>query len=218
MQIIEAAQRRSATKKFNPEAELTREQVEQLKQLLRLSPSSVNSQPWHFVLAESSEARRRLAKGMQGIFAYNEPKVTAASLSVLFCVRTEIDDAFLLHLRDCEERAGRYLDEQMKEQVHRVRTTFVDLHRSELQDIRHWMEKQLYLNIGTLLLGAAALGIDAVPMEGIDTAALDREFDLPAQGFHAVAVVSFGVRAEDDVNATLPKARLEEEEIFTILR
>jgi len=97
------------------------------------------------------------------------------------------------------------------------RKLFADIHRNDLNDVRHWNEKQLYLNMGTVLLGAASLGIDAVPMEGIDAAALDAEFGLSEKGLAASAIISLGYRSETDFNADLPKSRLPEDEIFTVL-
>ncbi len=54
----------------------------------------------------------------------------------------------------------------------------------ELKDDDQWMAKQVYLNVGNFLLGVAAMGLDAVPIEGVDFAILDEEFDLKAQGLH----------------------------------
>ncbi len=87
----------------------------------------------------------------------------------------------------------------------------------DLKDLNHWMEKQVYLNIGSFLLGAATLGIDATPMEGIDVKALGEEFGLREKGYTALVAVSIGYRAESDFNTTdkTPKSRLPESEIFT---
>ncbi|MEP2240013.1 MAG: nitroreductase family protein, partial [Maribacter sp.] len=97
------------------------------------------------------------------------------------------------------------------------RKLFADIHRYDLKDLPHWMEKQVYLNMGALLLGAAALGIDACPMEGVDVKALDEEFDLREKGYTTLAVVSLGYRKDSDFNAKLPKSRLPEETIITQL-
>jgi nitroreductase/dihydropteridine reductase len=217
MNIVEAAQKRYSTKKFDPRKKLTEDQIDQLKKLLRLSPSSVNSQPWHFIIASTDEGRARIAKGVQGTSSFNEPKVKDASLAVVFCAKTDIDEKYLEHVLDVEDRGGRLPNEEVKAQINAARTYFVNLHRFDLKDVKHWMEKQVYLNMGTLLLGAAAMGIDAVPMEGIDSRAMDEEFGLREKGFTALAIVSFGYRAEDDFNAKAPKVRLAEDEIFTIL-
>ncbi|MEY8779824.1 nitroreductase family protein [Allomuricauda sp. XS_ASV26] len=77
------------------------------------------------------------------------------------------------------------------------------------------MEKQVYLNIGNFLLGVAALGIDAVPMEGIDVKALDEEFGLREKGYTSLVMVGLGYRSANDFNAGLPKSRLPKTEIFT---
>jgi len=71
--------------------------------------------------------------------------------------------------------------------------------------------------MGSLLLGSAALGIDAVPMEGFDVKVLNEELGLTEKGFTAVALVPLGYKANDDFNAQLPKSRLSEEEVFTTI-
>ncbi|HKM26254.1 MAG TPA: NAD(P)H nitroreductase, partial [Thiopseudomonas sp.] len=61
------------------------------------------------------------------------------------------------------------------------------------------------------------LGIDAVPLEGIDQAILDAEFALNARDLTAITAVALGYRAETDFNAALPKSRLAAEDIFTVI-
>jgi nitroreductase/dihydropteridine reductase len=218
MNLIEIAKHRYATKKFDASRRLTDEVFAQIKGLLRLSPSSVNTQPWHFVIADSMDAKKRLAKGMQGVYSANEPKVLDASHVILFCAKTEMDDDYLLHLLENEDKDGRFPNSDSKEMVKKVRAFYADLHRKELNDTPSWMEKQVYLNIGTILLGAGVLGVDAVPIEGIDMKVLNEEFGLTEQGYTAVAMMALGYRHADDFNASLPKSRLPEDEIFTFLK
>lgn len=219
MNLINVVQSRYSTKEFDATKKVSAELFEQIKALLRFSPSSVNSQPWHFIIADSEQGRKRITKGTQGIYRFNEPKVLNASHVIIFCAKTEINDAYMQHLLAVEDEAGRFADSAAaaKDKVHGARSMFMNMHRFDFKDAQHWMEKQLYLNMGTVLLGAATLGIDALPMEGIDTKALDEEFGLREKGLTAVVVVSLGYRKETDVNATLPKARLPENEIFTLL-
>ena len=58
------------------------------------------------------------------------------------------------------------------------------------------------------LLGVAAMGLDAVPIEGFDAAILDEEFGLKEKGFTSLVVVPVGHHSVEDFNATLPKSRL----------
>lgn len=98
---------------------------------------------------------------------------------------------------------------------HKGRTFFADMHRKELKDDDQWMAKQVYLNVGNFLLGVAAMGLDAVPIEGVDFAILDEEFDLKAQGYTSLVVVRVGHHSVEDFNATLPKSRLPQSTTIT---
>lgn len=215
MDLKDILKTRYATKKFDPSKRLTDEQLEQVKALLRWSPSSVNSQPWHFVLASTEAGKRRLAKGAEGVYAANHPKIMDASHCVLFCAKTDMSDAYLQQVTDQEDADGRFPAVEAKEMALKVRGFYADLHRKEWDDVACWTQNQVYLNIGNLLLGAGMMGLDAVPIEGVDLAVLNQEFDLPSQGLTAVAVVALGFRAEDDFNAQLPKSRFSEAQLFT---
>lgn len=217
MNLTEIALSRYATKKFDPTKRLSDEQFAQIKSLLRLSPSSVNSQPWHFVIADSDEGKSQLAKAAEGPYAANHPKIMDASHVVLFCAKTEISDDYLQKVTDQEDKDGRFADSDAKAMALKVRGFYADLHRVERDDAPCWLKNQVYLNIGNLLLGAGAMGIDAVPIEGVDLDVLNAQFDLPAKGLTAVAVVALGYHEASDFNAKLPKSRLPEEEIFTFL-
>ncbi|KAA3640531.1 MAG: oxygen-insensitive NAD(P)H nitroreductase, partial [Bacteroidetes bacterium] len=192
---------------------------DKIKALLQMSPSSTNIQPWHFIIADTEAGKKRITKGTQGFYQFNTQKVVDASHVVIFCARTNADENYMQHLLDQEEKDGRFPNEEIKQMVFGARNIFADMHRYDFKDLQHWMEKQVYLNIGNFLLGVAAMNIDALPMEGVDLKALDTEFGLREKGFTAVAVVSLGYRTQTDFNSPdkTPKSRLPQEEIFTIL-
>lgn len=219
MNLIGILNNRYSTKSFDPTKKIAEEDVEQLKSLLRLSPSSVNIQPWHFVIAATEEGKQRMAKGVQGNYKFNEAKILNASHVVLFCVKTTVDEAYKDHIAEAESKAGRFPNEQIKQMTKDGRTLFVNIHKEMLKDEQHWLEKQVYLNLGQFLLGAAALGIDACPMEGIDARILNEEFGLTEKGLTAVTAVALGYKTESDFNdpAKTPKARLCVEEILTVV-
>ena len=217
MNLIEVVKSRYSTKEFDGSKQISESDFEQIKALLRFSPSSVNSQPWHFVIATNPEGRSRLSKGTQDQYIFNEAKVLNASHVILFCAKTQIDEDYMEHLLAQEESDGRFPDPAVKDMVKNGRALFVNMHRYDYKDAQHWMEKQVYLNMGTVLLGAGALGIDAVPIEGLDVKVLDQELGLREQGYTAVAMVALGYRKDTDFNAALPKSRLPEQEIITVL-
>ncbi len=215
MDIAQIAQRRYTTKAFTPGRPLSAEQLAQLRALLRHAPSSVNSQPWHFVLAASEPGRQQVLQAMQGDFSYNAGKVRDASLVVVLCARRSLDDAHLQALLEQEQRDGRYATPEAMATQDKTRRFYVELHQKTLQDEAVWISRQVYLALGTLLLGAAAMELDACPMEGFDAAALDRELGLEQQGLTGMVVVALGYHSEADFNASLPKSRLEEGRVIS---
>lgn len=215
MDIARIAQARHTTKSFDGSRRIPMEQVEQVESLLRLSPSSTNAQPWHFVIAATDEGKARVARSTVGPYAFNEPKILNASHVVVFCSRVSIDDGHLMTVLQREDDDGRFATPEAREGQHNGRSYFVNSHRFELRDVQHWMEKQVYLSVGTLLLGAAALGIDACPMEGFDQKVLDEELGLRVRGLTSSVIVSLGYRNPEDRNARLPKSRLPEQTIIS---
>lgn len=217
MDLIEIMERRYSTKKFDNTRKISAEDMKQIKELLRLSASSVNTQPWHFIIASSEEGKKQISKSTQGFYAFNDEKVLTASDIVVLCARTSMDEDYLQHILEKEDQDGRFANEEIKNGMHGGRSTFVNFHKNDYNDLQYWMDKQVYLNMGSLLLGSAVLGIDAVPMEGFDVKVLNEELGLTEKGLTAVALVPLGYKANDDFNAQLPKSRLSEEEVFTTI-
>lgn len=215
MKITDIAKARYTTKTFDSTRKIAPEIIEQLRELLRFAPSSVNSQPWHFIIANDSAGKDRIAKATSGPFSFNESKVKNASHILVFCARQNIDDDYFETLLTQEQQDGRFPNEQTRQGQDKGRRFFVGLNRQSDSGISAWIEKQVYLALGTLLLGAGALGVDACPMEGFDAAILDSELNLSKKNLRSVVVVALGYRASEDFNAKTPKSRLPENTIFS---
>ncbi|MAZ76445.1 MAG: oxygen-insensitive NAD(P)H nitroreductase [Micavibrio sp.] len=215
--ITHYVKNRHTTKAYDPNKKISAEDIEKVKELLRYSASSTNAQPWHFILASTDEGKKRITKGTEEKYPFNTPSILNASHVVVFCSKLEMDDAHLLKVLEQEEKDNRYTaDPSFKGQMDGARKMFVNLHKHDYKDVQHWMDKQVYLNIGAFLLGVSTLGIDATPMEGIDVKAIDEEFGLREQGYTSLVVVPIGYSdAKNDYNAELPKSRLPYSEILT---
>lgn len=217
MNIAQIATTRYTTKAYDPGKRIDTALMQQLQILLRYAPSSTNSQPWHFVITASDEAKSEIVRATEGPYSSNKSKVLNASHVVVLCRRTELDEVHLQRLLDQEEKDGRFKTQNEKETMARVRRFYMDMHREELGDMQHWMENQVYLALGVLLIGAAALEIDATPIEGFDRVTLDDALGLHERGLNSVVMAALGYRSENDFNASLPKSRLPADEILTLL-
>lgn len=218
MDIARFALARHTCKAYDPVRKIPAEQIAQLKTLLRNSPSSVNSQPWHFIVASSDVGKQRIAKATQHpVYSANESKILKASHVIVFCARTTMDDAHIASILEQEDRDGRFPTADAKAAQNKSRNFYANQHSYEAKDTQHWMEKQVYLALGTLLLGAATLEIDATPIEGFDSRTLNEELNLRAQGLTSVVLAALGYRSGEDFNAKMPKSRLAAEAVLSDL-
>ncbi len=216
--ILHYAKSRHTAKGYDPTHKVSNADLQTIRELLRFSPSSTNIQPWHFVIVGTDEGKARVAKAAARLYPYNVTSIKNASHVIIFASRLEADEAYILHVLEQEEKDGRYAADPKlyKPRQHSGRMQYVNLHKQDLKDVQHWMDKQVYLNLGQLLLGVATLGVDSSPMEGVETAVIDEEFGLREKGYSSLFVVLLGYAdPATDYNATLPKSRLPLEEILT---
>ncbi|WP_304158638.1 oxygen-insensitive NAD(P)H nitroreductase [Fusobacterium ulcerans] len=214
MNILNVLKTRYSTKIFDKTKKLTEEQISQLEDLLQFSPSSTNIQPWYFILTTTDEGKKRITNSTQGSYFFNEKKILDASAVIIFASQVDLTDELLNKVLEKEDADGRFLQKEFKEQNHNGRRFFANMHKFDYKDFQHWTDKQVYLNLGNFLLGVAALGLDAVPMEGFDSKVIDEEFRLRKKGYTSTIIVSVGYHSEDDFNKKLPKSRLSKKDII----
>ena len=215
MNIAELVRSRHTCKAYDPQRPLSEEQLAQLQEILRYSPSSVNSQPWHFFLVTSEAGKAKLVPALT---EHNMEKVRSAPLTVVIATRTELDDAHLQALLAQEDRDGRFGgNEEAKKGADGARRYYVGLNSTSAQKQQEWMARQAYIALGFLLMGAATLELDATPIEGFFPEKLDAALGLTELGLKSVVVASVGYGSEQDFNAALPKSRLPAEHLLTRL-
>lgn len=217
MDLLKIAQKRYTTKAYDATQKIPQEKFERLLEILRLSPSSINIQPWHFFIADRDEAKQRIAKALVGKYAYNAAKVLDSSHTILFCTQADISEQHLDHLLAQDDRSGRFKDDTAKQGQKDSRTGYVDYYRNEKGDIQRWAENQTFIALGQALLAAGIEGIDATPIGGFNEEIITEELDLIEKGLIPSVLLTLGYRSEQDFNAKLPKSRLNPQDIFTTL-
>lgn len=63
--MLDIARRRYTAKHYDPAKPLSDEDLYDLLEIMRLAPSSVNIQPWHFYVLRSESAIRALAPAVK---------------------------------------------------------------------------------------------------------------------------------------------------------
>ena len=195
MKFIELANTRYSTKKYNPSKKITKEQLEELKEILRLSPSSINSQPWKFHIVTDEMVKNKLAD----VSMFNAPKIREASGLVVF---SGVQDLELFQKQieaNLPEGAVNYFKQFIATQ--------------EEHQIFSWLSHQVYLSLGFFLAACATMGIDSTPMEGIESEAYAEILNL--KGYKPLFAVAIGYRDDEDFNqpTKVPKSRLKVDEV-----
>ena len=197
---------RYATKAFDPNRTIPEDIVEALESSLALTPSSFGLQPWKFILVTDQKLKDQMPA-----IAWDQQQPKNCSHMLVLTTKTDFTRADV----------GRFIDRMAE--IRQMTTEslagyeafaggFVDKAVDEGW-ITAWATKQVYIALGQVMLSAAALGIDACPMEGIDPIAFDKLLGLEGTGYATVVGCPLGYRSKEDKYAMLPKVRFETNQI-----
>lgn len=208
--LVESLNWRYATKKFDSARKLDAATWQALEEALVLSPSSYGLQPWKFIVVQDPALRAQLKEK-----AWGQSQVTDASHFVVFTHRTDLTEADVDRLiARVSEVRGVAPDSLSGYRQMMIGNLVEGPKRATIAD---WTARQAYIALGQLMTAAAALGVDATPMEGLDPKAFDQILGLEGSGYAAVMACAVGHRAEDDAYAKLPKVRFAKEELVVNL-
>jgi nitroreductase/dihydropteridine reductase len=204
--IIEDLLWRRSTKKYDASKKVPQEDLDVLFEAMRLSASSINSQPWKFVVIESSEAKERMHKTFARKFQFNRPHVFDSSQIILFAYnpRYTRDDYAEVVDKGIEDKRTKPEDRENAFGSF----MFAELNTDEAGNTRSWTKAQTYIALGNTLHTLARLRIDSTPMEGIDTDLVNEEFKKELDGYRCDVALAIGYHhPQEDYNAKLPKSR-----------
>ncbi|EDP69990.1 oxygen-insensitive NAD(P)H nitroreductase [Flavobacteriales bacterium ALC-1] len=196
MSFIKNMQGRYTTKKYDASKKIESKKIEDLKEILRLSPSSINSQPWQFTFISDASTKDELSK----VSWLNTQKVIDSDTVVVF---SRINDLSLFE---------KQIEEELPEGAVNYYKEFIKpLPEAE---IKSWFDRQVYLAVGVFLSACANMGIDSTPMEGIEPENYDKI--LGQTDYASIVAVAIGYRSEDDFNQPhkKPKSRMNIEEVI----
>ena len=210
--VIEDLLWRYTSKKYDPAKKVPQKDLDLLFEAMRLSASSINSQPWKFVVIESVEAKERLNKTFTGQYQFNLPRVVDCSQIILFAHNPKYTRD------DYAQVVDKGIEDQRIKPEDREGAfggfIFAEMNTDENGDTSCWTKAQTYLALGNALHTLARLKIDSTPLEGIDTALVNKEFNKELSGYWCDVALAIGYHHSEDYNAKLPKSRLSLEKIL----
>lgn len=211
--IIKELNHRYTCKRYDPDKKIPQEKLDLLFEAIRLSPSSINSQPWKFIVLESDTAKQRMYDTFVNRYQFNRQHVLEASQVILFAHNPYYTREDYAKVVEKGIKDGRTKPDEREKAFGSF--LFAEINTDETGYTGEWTKAQLYLALGNTLHTLARLDIDATPLEGIDVDLVNEAFKKELGGYLCHVALAIGYHHEQkDFNANLPKSRLTHEDIF----
>ena len=204
--LIEDLTWRYATKRYDSNQKVSKEQIDIIKTALQLVPTSYGLQPSKFIFVEKSQLREDLFN-----HSFNQKAIIEASHLLIICSYIDVqDDLIDSYMANTSKSREISLDKLtgfgnfIKEQIGKL----------SLEQKSSWNSKQAYIALGVLMQTCAQLRIDSTPMEGFLVSEYDKILGLKEKNLTSTLVVPIGFRHEEDANQHLKKVRRGIDELF----
>ncbi|WP_409290805.1 nitroreductase family protein [Peribacillus sp. SCS-37] len=184
----EIVKNRRSIKNYDPAVKISKEEMEEILALATTAPSSVNMQPWRFLVIESPEGKATLAPLAR--FNQNQVETSAAVIAVF---------GDLNNFEKFEEIYGRAVEEghmplEVKEGIHKSFTGYFEtISRTDMEDV-------VLVDGGLvsmqLMLAARAYGYDTNPIGGFEKDQIAEAFGMDKERYIPVMLISIGKAAD----------------------
>lgn len=216
-EITKELNSRYTVKAYDPSKRISAEELAIITDVLRMSASSINSQPWKFIVIESDAAKQRFHDTFEYKYPTNQPHAKNASHIILFANKAHFNrDDFKKRL-DVEVAEGRLTQEKYEQLFDRI-FSFAEMNMDENGYNGHWTKAQTYIALGGALAALARLGIDSTPMEGVDAEMIGKIFaEELGEDYECTFALAIGYHSDSDYNHGKPKARLPKKDVIQII-
>lgn len=180
---------RRSVKNYDPSVKITREEMTEILTEATRAPSSINMQPWRFVVADTPEGKEKMLKLAK--FNDNQVKTSSAVIAVFGDMKS-IENADLIYSKSVE--LG-YMPEDIKEKLlASFKPYYENLPEREMRDI---VLIDASLMCMQLMLVARAHGYDTNPIGGYEKNAIAEAFGLDKERYVPVMLISIGKAATE---------------------
>ena len=194
MSLIDSLNWRYATTKFDSSKSISDHDLEKLKDIVKLSPSSWGFQFYKIFVITDLVLKERLLPA-----AYNQNQIIDCSHLFVFCsyrsvfeedIDQMIDQFHILRSNDKD-----YSKDSIENYSNEVKKSVLGMNKHKQSE---WLKKQCYIALGQLMVGCADMRIDSCPMEGFKSNEFDEILDLDSQNLTSVVLLPVGYRSEED--------------------
>lgn len=180
---------RRSVRNYDPAVKISKEEMSELLSEATLAPSSVNMQPWRFIVAESEEAKAILKPLIRFNTLQNE---TSAAMILIFGDMNCYEFAEEIYEQAVAE--GKMPEEVKDKQLEAIIPHYKSFSPEKMNDV---IKIDGSLAAMQLMLVARAHGYDTNPIGGFEQDQLAEAFGLDASRYIPVMIVSIGKAVEE---------------------
>jgi len=164
MDTFDAIYQRRAVKHYDPEHELTDDEIQKLMEAAIQTPSSFNIQNWRFVLVRNKDLRTKIRAA-----AVDQAQVTDASLLIIMTA----------DLKAWKKEPARYWRDAPSDVAEILVNWMGPFYEGKNELQRDEAMRSCGLAGQTIMLAAKAMGYDSCPMIGFDPLQVAELINLP---------------------------------------
>ncbi len=162
------------------------EQLAEIYELAKYTPTALNAQPLRVTFVRSAEAKERL---LPLLAEYNREKSASAPVVAILAADTDFHENLPVVAPQSPGARDQFAANAEQRQAVAMNNT--------------------WLQAGGFILAVRAAGLDAGPMGGVDLASVDQEF-FPGSSLRSIMVVNIGHAAEDGTFPRNPRLTFEQ--------
>lgn len=207
--FIENLHKRYATKEFDLSKKVSKEDLENIVEVFRLTPSSFGLQPWKLFVVENKEIKQKIMEK-----SWNQKQVWENSYLLVFAKKSEINED-LVEKYISKTVEVNWIEKSNLDWYKQMILSFVE--NTSKEELDTWAREQVFLALGNVMAYLSEKNIDSCAIWGFSKDAVNEILNLKEKGFESVVLLPIGYRSENDKHASRKKSRFEAEEISEII-
>lgn len=180
---------RRSIKEYDPTVRISREEMSEILAQASKAPSSINMQPWRFVVIDSEEGKATLAP----LSKFNKDKVLSSSAVIaVFGDKNNFDYAEEIYSKAVEHG---YMPQEVKDyQLNAFKPIYANMSEEAMKDV-------IMLDAGLvsmqLMLVARSYGYDTNPIGGYEKDQIAEAFGLDKERYLPIMLITIGKAANE---------------------
>ncbi len=180
---------RRSIKRYDPTVKISREEMEEILTVATTAPSSVNMQPWRFLVIESDEAKAQLAE----LAKFNSTQVeTSAAVIAVFGDVQNVE--YFDEIYDKAVEVG-YMPQDVKDNIKQAFSSYFETISNE--DMKDVVLIDGGLVSMQIMLAARAYGYDTNPIGGYEKEKVTEIFGMDKERHVPVMLISIGKAVDE---------------------